>query len=67
MAKISIDGKEIIVRDKVLRAFLDASAWVIDSGDIFALLDDKYDRETLQAVRDLKGEIDSYLSSPVME
>ena len=63
MVKITIDGQTFEVPQKVWHAYMDATAWIDDSGDKYTLLADKYDRETLDALRELKGEL--YLSSLV--
>lgn len=65
MVTVIINGQSTQIPERVWAAFMDAAAWVVDSGDIYNLLEDKYDRATLQAVRDLKVQLDDYLSSPV--
>ena len=63
MVRITIDNQTFDVPEKVWHAFMDATAWIVDSGDMYTLLSDKYDRETLDALRELKGDL--YLSSLV--
>lgn len=52
-----LDGHVVVGSREAWCAFLDASAWSVDTGDLFLLLEDKYDKKTLQAAKDLKEQL----------
>ncbi len=50
--------KKITINKKVWDAFLTSSSWVIDSGDLYALLEDDFSKELLEKVQALKNKLD---------
>jgi hypothetical protein len=57
MAQINYDGRTIVVPDELFKVFLNASGWIIDSGDLFALMGDHYPRKVLEDVQNLQTEL----------
>ena len=50
--------KKITINKKVWDAFLTSSSWVIDSGDLYTLLQDDFSEEILGKVQALKNKLD---------
>ena len=50
--------RKITINKKVWDAFLTSSSWVIDSGDLYALLQDDFSEEILGKVQALKNKLD---------
>jgi hypothetical protein len=57
MAQINYDGRTIVVPDELFKVFLNASGWIIDSGDLFALMGDNYSHKVLEDVQNLQTEL----------
>jgi len=49
---------DIKIDPKVWKAFLAASSFAIDSGDLYVYLSDDFSKKTLKKVQDLKTKLD---------
>jgi len=60
---VQLGDQSVKISKTVWQAFLSAAAWPIDSGDIYALLNDLYSKEILREVIETKGKLDVQLRS----